>query len=203
MTEKIPEYGWSILATAMRGVHVDSPEAWLRTLRELAEPVELQVFDAGGLAGRGHLYFAVLFALKAFEEATNVSMSLPMEVLLQASAQRQVSKAIEVLGVKPGVNDVVVVLMSKDDAELQRAFAKLTDAYRGVIDESLLNLSPAKLQALRPFFDISDVELSSECHARDPALALTNLIMERMTLEAARRRPSRRAPREKPSTARS
>jgi len=203
MIERIPEYGWSILATGLKDAKVGRADSFLTSLREIAKPVEAQAFDARAVAGRRHLYFAALFALKAFAEASNVSESLAMETLLQASAQRQLSKAIERLGVKPGVGGVAVLLMSKDEAELQAAFSRLKTVSGESIDEGLLEVSPAKLEGLKALFEIGESELAAEHDAQDPALALTNLIVERMTLEASRRRTAHRVPDEEPSSARS
>lgn len=203
MIERIPEYGWSILVTALKGVDVEQPDRWLSWLRQVAKPVEAQAFDAQRVAGRRHLYFATLFALKAFSEASNVSESIAMEALIQSSAQRQVSRAIERLGVKPGMSDVAILLVSKDEEELGAAFTRLKAASGELIDEDLLEISPAKFNGLRSLFGISERELAAERDAQDPASALVNLVVERMTLEASRRRTPRRVRDEERSSARS
>ncbi|MEM2905161.1 MAG: KEOPS complex subunit Cgi121 [Candidatus Bathyarchaeia archaeon] len=202
MIERIPEYGWFILVTALKGVRVESVDRFLAWLRDVVKPVEVQAFDAQAVAGRRHLYFAALFALKAFAEASNVSDRLGMEALLQASAQRQVSKAIEKLGVKPGVGDIAILLMSKDEKELRGAFSRLIGVSGMLVDEALLEVSSERLSGLQALFEVSERELAAERDAEEPASALTNLIIERMTLEASRRSP-RPAPELKPPSARS
>ena len=68
-------------------------------------------YDADLIATRKHLYFAVLNALQAFHNKTNVAKSLAVETMLYASAQRQIQRAIQRCGIKPQTQNMAVVII--------------------------------------------------------------------------------------------
>ncbi len=63
--------------------------------------IVIQVFDRSAVISRMHLIGAYLDAVQAFRDGTNIANDIAMEMLLFASMDRQISKAIENLGAKP------------------------------------------------------------------------------------------------------
>jgi len=187
MNAEIREYGVYIAATALRNLRIDAVEDFLRDVKELVKPAQVQVFNADRVGGWKHLYFAAFLALKAMDEGVNVSESLPMEVLIQASAQRQIKKAIEMLGLGRGDVNAAIFLVSEERENLSEALGKLRETYGKALDEELLGINGEKAEELKRLFDITDAQLSAENDAYDPKEALTNLIIERMTIQLFRR----------------
>ncbi|MBS7610263.1 hypothetical protein KEJ19_06850, partial [Candidatus Bathyarchaeota archaeon] len=64
--DEIPEYGYHLAISAIYDVRIDDVQGFLKDLRKNLHPVRVQAFDARKIAGRLHIYFATLFALKAF-----------------------------------------------------------------------------------------------------------------------------------------
>ena len=79
----------------------------------------VQVFDRSAVINRMHLIGAYLDAVHAFEEKGNLANNTAMEMLLFASMDRQISKAIAVMGAKPGKEFVVF-------ANSKAAFSRLS-----------------------------------------------------------------------------
>ena len=96
----------------------------------------IQLMDAKSIAGRKHLEHGVVHA----------------EVLLRTSAQRQISKAFDILGLKEGEMDIAVVMIDCPDYfidELSKYFSR---------DDSVLE---ADESILKEIYDIPDKELSN------------------------------------------
>ena len=99
MLQYIKEYGKYVEITGYRNIEFDKAEIFLKANRkQTRQNVDIQFFDAELIATQEHLYFAVLNALQAFKNKTNLSKSPSMETMLYASAQRQIQKAINRAG---------------------------------------------------------------------------------------------------------
>nr|WP_054858802.1 KEOPS complex subunit Cgi121 [Methanobacterium formicicum] len=62
----------------------------------------VQLMRARGIAGEKHALQATAQAIKAFERNENTAKDLGLEICLRASAQRQISKALKILGINKG-----------------------------------------------------------------------------------------------------
>lgn len=62
----------------------------------------VQLLDADGICSENHVYHAINQALLSFERGENLANNLGVEIILRCSAQRQISKAFELLGLKEG-----------------------------------------------------------------------------------------------------
>jgi KEOPS complex subunit Cgi121 len=71
----------------------------------------IQLLDARGIAGKEHINNAVVHAINSFKRKNNIANDLGMEICLRASAQRQISRAIDILGLKNGPMEICVVLV--------------------------------------------------------------------------------------------
>ncbi|HSO26054.1 MAG TPA: KEOPS complex subunit Cgi121 [Methanobacteriaceae archaeon] len=104
----------------------------------------IQLLDARGIAGKEHVYNAVLHALNSFKRKNNIANDLGMEICVRASAQRQISRAIEILGLKTGPMDICVVLVgcksSSVDMNVENLFNDIFDRDDSVLepDENIL-----------------------------------------------------------------
>lgn len=88
-----------------------------------------QVFDMDAIVHEDHIRFAFFHALKAFEEGKNIAKSMQLELLLRAAPSRQITVAIEQVGVKDPKNIVIGALADKfsEDELLKRLGAKRKD----------------------------------------------------------------------------
>jgi len=188
LLKHIEEYGKYVMITGFRNVKVGDVEEFLNAIRkEKPSDVEIQFFDAKFVATWQHLFFAVLNALTAFKNKENTSKSLEMEAMLYASAQRQIRKAMELLGIKPDTSDVAILIIA-EKPETVKSFLSIVSRYvGGQLDDTVLELSEEKTAIIRKFFRISDVELETVMKKDGLEKALTNLVIERMALLATQR----------------
>ena len=170
-----------------RNVRIKNPKQFLQKIsKEKPANVEAQFFNATFIATWQHLYFAVLNALSAFKNRNNISKSLAMEIMLYASAQGQIHKATESIGISSKSTEVAAVIVGKrrKDANLTLSIiAKQADAKQ---DDSILEFSNGKAKAVQRIFGISAMEAKTVMKGSSFENALVDLVIERMALLATR-----------------
>jgi KEOPS complex subunit Cgi121 len=149
--------------------------------------VEAQFFDARRVAAWQHLYFAALNALIAFKNGENISKTLAMETLLYAAAERQITKAVELVGIRATSADVAVILVGKEPRKMESVLSMISKSIGGQRDEKVLELSKDKMATIQRVFDIRDAELRTVMEWKDMQKTLTDLVVERMALLATQR----------------
>jgi len=154
------------LAVAAAVGVVRDPKALVRTAQEAAAPGSAQLFTATMVVGSEHLLVAAERAGRAFAEGTAVCDSLPLETLLYASGERQISAALAKMGVKVG-DDAIALLCWDTDPD------RIITAIGFRREDSRLDPDPAKLRA----FGLTDLEISTV-----PAARAVDLVLERVAL---------------------
>ncbi len=144
--------------------------------------VEVQFFNADLIATWEHLYFAVIDALMAFKTKRNISKSLAVEVMLYASAQRQIKKAIELVGLKCGCQDLALIVEGESIESVKSVVSSISKQIGKAPDEVVLSLSPSKKAIIRAAFEITKNELIVAKKENDVERALVDLVIERMAL---------------------
>ncbi len=187
MLKLIPEAGKNVGITGFKDVKMEAPKKLLDAIRYGTRPeVAVQFFNADLVATWEHLYFAVVDALTAFTTRRSISKNLAVEVMLYASAQRQIRKAIELLGVKPGCPEVAVVVVAAAHEAVEAALKSISKHFDQKQDDKVLELSPAKVQNIRRVFALTDEELAVVTKDGDVDRALVDLVIERMALLATK-----------------
>ena len=188
MIEKLDEFGKYVVITGFRNAKIGDVNSFFSLVREKAMAAEIQIFDANLIATWEHLYFAALNALTAFNGSMNISNSLAMEALLYASAQRQIDKAIDLLGMKPKSKNVAVLIITNTLKEAESALESLSKLVLGECDDDILELTDEKAVGIRKLFEISDLELKSKLSREEfEKEALVELVIEHMALLATQR----------------
>ena len=102
----------------------------------------IQLMNADAIAGKKHLEHGTIHAINAFHRGENLAKDLGIEILIRTSAQRQISKAFDILGLKEGKMNIAVVLIDCPDYfvdELSNIFTR-NDAVLEVNESILMNL---------------------------------------------------------------
>jgi len=181
----IQEFGKQVEVTGFRNARIRDIEEFLKIIRkEKTSNAEIQFFDAKFVATWQHLYFAALNALTAFKNKENISRSLAMETMLYASAQRQISKAMELIGIKPHSSEIAVLIIGEKPETVRSALAMVSKHVNSDPDDTVLELSDEKVTSIQKIFEISSVELETVIKRDDAEIALTDLVIERMALLA-------------------
>ena len=102
---------------------------------------ESVIMDPMQVYGREMALSAVLHAERAFAQGTNSSKSILTEIILYASGERQISKALSKMRPKDGVKEYVAVILGIDgDLHL--------DEIGMIQDDSVIEGSPLKAKAM-------------------------------------------------------
>ena len=118
----------------------------------------IQLMNADAIAGRKHLEQGTIHAINAFKRGENLAKDLGIEILIRTSAQRQISKAFKILGLKEGEMNIAVVLIDCPDYfidELSNMFTR-NDAVLEANEPILMNLYDIPEKELKNMH-ISDV----------------------------------------------
>ncbi len=183
MTEKQQESNEQITILGFSNVKIDNINAFLEQFRREPVGAFVQFFDAKKVASPQHLYFAALNALNAFEKRVNISNSLAVEALLYASAQRQIKKAVETLGIQQDSSEVAVLIMAENRGENTRCSKKVIELIPGERNDNVLELTDKKIKTIRKLFRISNLEFEAKLEREGlEKEALTDLVIERMAL---------------------
>jgi tRNA threonylcarbamoyladenosine modification (KEOPS) complex Cgi121 subunit len=183
----IKETGKYVEITGFRNVRVGDAEEFVKAVRkEKQQHVWVQFFDAELVATWQHLHFAVLNALMAFKNERNISKSVSMETILYASAQRQIKKAIDFMGVKCNSANVATVIIGESIDSVKVVLSAVSKRIGAEPDETVLELSRKKAQRIREAFGITEKELEAVMEKGNVEQALVKLVIERMALLSTR-----------------
>ncbi|MDH5636625.1 MAG: KEOPS complex subunit Cgi121 [Candidatus Bathyarchaeota archaeon] len=188
MTKK-PEgpnrYDGFIATAGFKNVKITDINGFLEHVRREVTEGHVQFFDAKLIAGQQHLYFAALNALKAFEKKSNISSSLAIEALLYASAQRQIRKAVDTLGVKQDSSQVAVLIIAENRQGIDDCLKVVSRLIPGERDDAVLELTDEKIGGIKKLFGISDLEIEAKLRRKGlEREALADLVIEHMALLA-------------------
>lgn len=118
----------------------------------------IQLMNADAIAGKEHLQQGTIHAINAFKRGENLANDLGIEILIRTSAQRQISKAFNILGLKEGMMNIAVVMIDCPDYfldELSNIFTRNDEVLEA--EESILinlyNIPEKELKTI-PITDI-------------------------------------------------
>lgn len=179
--EFLREYGKYLMITGVRDTRIPHPELVLQQLRQIDEKIAVQILDAKGLAGMDHLRFAVLNALKAHSQGSQVTGSVAIEILLYASGQRQIKNAIAYLGVSPDSRHIALIGIASEESPLENLRTQLPKIIEGKFDESVLE--EGDNATIRRVFGITGDEMKTMLRRNTTEKeAITRLVIEKMAL---------------------
>lgn len=148
---------------------IGNAEEFLHGIRELEKrfAVSIQVISAIMVFGKLHLEIAARHAVRAWAEGRATANSISGEILLYASAERQIHKAVQKVGVKDGDRETALVILGDCDVrEILRALGLKRD-------DKVLEPEGKSLES----FGISSAELESV-----PAEKKVDLVLEKMAV---------------------
>jgi KEOPS complex subunit Cgi121 len=129
--------------------------------------VDIQLFNVNMVFGKVHLISSAEHALRAFKNKRNRSDSLPMEMLLYASGERQIIHAIKKMGISEKNEEFGIVMIGH--CELK----ELLDLLGWEQDDSVLKGDINNLSS----FNISKAELKTVDEKK-----VCDLVLERVAM---------------------
>ena len=125
----------------------------MEKLKDLNRDCVVQLMDADGVAGKQHVMHAVNHAENAFARGENIAKDLGLEICVRISAQRQISRALDVLGIKEGKMNICAVAMGCEANIME----KLEDIL-GPRDDEVLKPDE---EVLKKIYKVSDLEVET------------------------------------------
>lgn len=135
---------------------IDSVSETLDLIDSIKKEGEIiQLLNADSIAGCNHIVHGVNQAFLSFERGENLAKDISVEIVLRCSAQRQISKAFKILGLKEGEMNLCAVLVNCDDYtdELSSIF---------IFDNDVLLPNDEKLMKIYGIFDKEVKNISVE-----------------------------------------
>ena len=123
----------------------------------------IQLLNADAVAGQNHIIHGVNQAFLAFDRGENLANDISVEIVVRCSAQRQISKAFNILGLKEGDMNLCAVLVNCDD---------YSSDLSGLFDRNDDVLSP-DVDKLKEIYKISHVELEK--------MSVDDILVDRIT----------------------
>ncbi len=139
----------------------------MSNINKISKNCTVQLLNADGIAGREHILHAAVHAVKAFERNENIAKDLGLEICVRASAQRQISKALSILGIKEGEMNICTVAVDCSENVMDELGTILDKK-----DDSVLNPDE---NILKDIYDISEGEIKT-------AGGISNVMIEKTTL---------------------
>jgi len=187
--QKLDEFNKFLVIAGFSHVKFENVEDFFKKSKVATGLAQVQVFDAGRIAGWRHLYFATLNAVKAFSDKRNISNRLAVEILLYTSGQRQIQKACEMIGVRPTTSEIAIVIVADNSEIAEASLNEVSRVVNGLRDDAILEvMTEAKFELLKKIFEVTDLEIEAKVEGDSSRVeTLVDLIIERVALLAIRR----------------
>jgi len=139
----------------------------MKKLDAISGDCVIQLLNADGIAGEEHVIHATLQAISSFKRKDNIANDLGLEICVRASGQRQISKAINILGLKEGLNNICAVMVDCNDQAIE-----CLERLLGKRDDTILKPDE---NGLKDIYHITDEEIKTSGN-------IARALMERTTI---------------------
>ncbi|MDR2624100.1 MAG: KEOPS complex subunit Cgi121 [Methanobrevibacter sp.] len=124
----------------------------------------IQLMDAEAIAGVKHLEHGIVHGFNSFKSGLNIAKDIGIEICLRTTATRQISKALDIIGLKKGEMDICILLINHPDYLLDEISTMFNR------DDSVLREDE---DVLKKIYDISKEELA--------VYSVTDILIDRTT----------------------
>lgn len=164
--------GYLVINMHMENVQILGFRASINSIGETLDLIDsikkegeiIQLLNADSIASKDHIIHGVNQAFLAFERGENLAKDISVEIVLRCSAQRQISKAFDILGLKEGDMNIAVVLIDCPDYFID----ELSDMF--VRNDAVLEADESILTNL---YDIPEKELKN--------IQITDILIDKTT----------------------
>ncbi|MFX1578055.1 MAG: KEOPS complex subunit Cgi121 [Promethearchaeota archaeon] len=151
-----------------------------------SDSITIQLLNGLLISGLPHLLSAAQNAINAQKGDYMLSRSLDVEIIVFASTQRQIGKAIELLGVYDGLEEIAVVIVGNNVSIVKGAIQNLTEK---IGQELVPPFKPTndRFERIKNQFQISKEEIKAISDSNDvesQLAALSRCIASRVSLVA-------------------
>ena len=159
-------------------------ENLLEIARSLSESVlALQLFNSMMIVDEMHLLSGAQNAVNALKGGYMISRSLDVELVVYVSAQHQIGRALEIMGINDGLSSVSVVCIDEDEKKVRHCLQQIIEKLG---DEITPMFSPMleKINSLMVNFGVTELEMNQFTDSDDLALrnqALSKCVVSKVS----------------------
>ena len=121
--------GYDIEIHAYEDCSIEKIPSFLKQIDEITalnDESIIQLLDCDYICGRRHLNQGISQAIKAFNEKENFANDKGLEICVRLSAQKQISQALKLLGIKEKGN-IIVIYINATDKQIELTEELLSD----------------------------------------------------------------------------
>ena len=146
---------------------------FLQTLKDIASGygITVQAIDSSKTAGSEHILAAAGKAIRAVQRHESISDDLGMEILLYASGNRQIKRALS-MGVRTGMNEIALVAVGDEMPE-----GAIRELENIVLVTDVTGYTREKRDAVTTFFGITETEIAAVGEEKIPQLVLERVAL--------------------------
>jgi KEOPS complex subunit Cgi121 len=174
-----------LIAEGFSNIHIEKIKNFFEKINEKVKDSFIQFFDANLVAGFSHLLFSVLNALKAYEVGNNISNNLSLEILLYASGQHQIKKALDLLGIKKDSSEIVVLVLADSKLKALKTLNFVSNLLGGNVCDSVMEIGDEKADYIQNIFGITNLEIEASLR-KTKSETISNLLIERAAILAVK-----------------
>ena len=151
-----------------------------------SDSLTIQLMNGLLIADETHLLSAAQNAINAKKGEYMLSRSLDMEIIVFASAQRQIGRALDALGVYDGLDEIAVVVVGTDTSSVEDSIQDLA----GKIGREVIPafaVTNERIDRIKDHYQISDKEIgaiSDSDKIESQLTALSRCLVSRVSLVA-------------------
>lgn len=146
--------------------------------------IAIQFLDSSTIVDETHLLSASQNAINAWNGKYAISRSLGLEIAIYASAQKQIGKALDSIGVKDGLERIALVVVSTSKQSLVTCINTLISQIGDEVVEPF-KISNERLAKLMKFYEISPKEIETLTSSKELDMlqdALSRCVRSRISL---------------------
>ena len=150
------------------------------------DSLTVQLMNGLLIADDAHLLSAAQNAVNAQSGKYMLSRTLDVEIIVYASAQRQIGRALDELGVYDSVENVAVVVIGNDRKSVEQSLEKITTKVGNELSNPFEG-SKERFDRIKAHFDIDEKEICTFTDSDDDLerqKALSKCVVSRVSLVA-------------------
>jgi len=150
--------GEHVLLAGIRKLRIRDTDEFIQNIRTINNRVTIQAIDASFVAGKEHILSVLQQSLQAKKRGTMLSDRIEIDILMRLACTNQISKALDDIGLKDGMNNVLLVVLGKL-ADLKAVEEHLGKNYR--LNNNIIALSGKKTSTLSSHHKVGKQELDA------------------------------------------
>jgi tRNA threonylcarbamoyladenosine modification (KEOPS) complex Cgi121 subunit len=150
--------GEHVLLAGMHNLRIRDTDEFIQHIRAINSRVAVQAIDASFVADKEHILSVLQQSLQARKRGTLLSDRIEIDVLMRFACTNQISKALDDIGLKDGMNNVLLVVLGKI-SDLKTVKKHLEKNYR--LNNNIIALSGKKTRVLASHHKVGKPELDA------------------------------------------